>query len=138
MTAFPSDWHPGFGEIRVVNKTTVVVRGKDGFFYDKWGTRFGFCEDGDSLDNEVRLGVGLFSLPMSHPLTDAARFHDAAYSNPAYQATTPRSEADAMLRGQLLLLAHQHFGLTVEAAVLAFTAAVLGAYFWENELTRDL
>lgn len=134
----PSDWHPKTGEIRVVNKTTIVVRSKDGYFYDQWGTRFGFCEDGDSLDREVRLGVGLFSLPKDHPLTDAARAHDYAYSCPAYQATTPRSEADAMLRGQLLLLAQQNFGLTVEAEVLAFTAAVLGRYFWENERTRDL
>ena len=127
---------PRFGEIRVVNKTTLVVCGRDGLFRDKYGTVFGFCEGGDSLDDEVRLGVGFFSLPESNPLTNAAIAHDFAYSCPAYQRTHPRSEADALLRQQLQELAGKNFGLEVEAEVLADIAAVLGRYFWEYKETR--
>ena len=123
--------HPRFGETRYY-LGVPVVRHADGLFRDQHGTVFGVGDADATMDDTVRLGVGPLSLPQTHPLTDAARFHDYAYGSPAYQATTTRAEADAVLKRHLLLLAGADRLTRTQAYVLAALARVFGGLFWEG------
>lgn len=114
----------------------LIVRGKDGYFKDKDGTLYAVIDEEDSLDDEVRLGVGPFSLSQSDRLTVAAKAHDYAYSSKVFQERYKRAEADKMFDDHLALLAGKSHIQRAKAFVLSKLAKVFGRFFWERKETR--
>lgn len=108
----------------------------DGKWRDITGNVYAFPDDSASKDKTVRLGVGFFSLPVTHPLTQAATFHDAAYSNLEYQKTHTRSEVDREFLRQSLMLAGDSMKLRAEAYAMYATVRAVGGWWWECKETR--
>jgi len=79
------------------DKIIEIIKNPAGLWLDREGTIYGLPED-KSADNKTRCGVGFFSLPEDHALTDACRPHDYAYNSMAYQTFHSREEADKYLR----------------------------------------
>lgn len=84
-------------------------------------------------DAVTRCGVGMISLPVSSELTDACRTHDNAYSNPAYQKTHTRKEADDKLYFDLLVLGAPR----PVAWAMWRCARLFGKRWWNNPKTND-
>lgn len=123
------------GDTRIVYGVEVT-EGEDGRWYDALGSEYGVADGGASRDEKVRLGVGFLSLPESHPLTPAARFHDFAYSSLAYMKSNPRSEADREFLRQCLELAGSDRVLRAEAFAMYAAVRSVGWYWWDVPSTR--
>lgn len=103
-----------------------------GLWIDNEGGVWAFADDDASTDPIIRCGVGLLSLPASHPLTRACKPHDFKYSSPEYQWFHTRSEAEADLERDAKTV--RWWGWT--APILKFLAHTFGGSKWENERTR--
>lgn len=107
----------------------------DGHWADCNGVKFAFAERASSVDDEVRAGIGFFSLPKGHILNDYARGHDFAYSCPVYQAYNLRSEADEDLKKAVdLAPGYEH---TITPELFEFLSRLGGSRFWECDKTND-
>lgn len=113
-----------------------TTEGEDGLLRDKFGSVYGVADGPLSRDEKVRLGVGFLSLPESHPLTLAARFHDFAYSSLLYMRSHARSEVDREFLRQCLELAGNDRVLRAEAYALYATVRTVGWYWWDVKETR--
>lgn len=126
------------GDIKILhfNGTDIYVRyHADGFWRDDSGCIFGFVDEQGITDKAIRCGVGIFSLPSNHPLSDACAPHDYAYSCPAYQASHGRDEPDEKLKKDIKTIGSGHW-----YSILAYPFYVLsrtvGNLFWENSKTN--
>jgi hypothetical protein len=108
----------------------------DGRWRDFAGNEYGLSDESSSRDEKVRLGVGFLSLPESHPFTPAARFHDFAFSSPAFMRSNPRSDADRMFLRQMLALAGGSKLLKAQAFTLFGIVKAVGWYWWDCPETR--
>lgn len=101
-----------------------IYRHRDGFWRDRWGTVYALAEDGLSLDDKTRCGVGVFSLPEGEGVCAP---HDYAYSSPYYQLAHSRQEADEMLL---------RLNPGIVGRIFYRLSRWFGATFWENKETR--
>lgn len=110
-----------------------LVRAPDGLYYDPLGTVWALQEFTPGSDPIIEIGIGhLWALSPNHPWTNAARFHDLAYSSPAYQKFHTRLEADTKLYHDLLSV-----GAPQSVALLFYgIVRVVGGTFWDNPETR--
>ena len=86
----------------------------------------------------TRCGVGIAYLPVDSEFTPGCAAHDNLYSNPAYQASNPRSRADRVLLDQLLIVAGRNPFKRAAAYAMYYAARLFGMKFWEDPGTRDL
>lgn len=114
----------------------LVTQKENGLWYGPDGCIFAYAEEDSSVDQEVRCGVGPFSLPKDCELNGACAPHDYAYSSPAYQEFHTREEADRMLEEHLKLVA-EHSILRVLAWPFRWLSRVFGGRYWENKETND-
>lgn len=115
-------------------KVIKLIKDGKGIFRDEKGTRWGYTDSTWSVDSDTRLGVGPLSFPLNDPANIAARFHDAAYSDPAYEESNNRSTADEMLFKQLKQLPGWRSFLAYPFWAISRLA---GGIFWEVKQTRD-
>lgn len=108
-----------------------IYRNMDGFWSDSWGTLYALQEESAMLDPVDRCGVGVFSLPEDHPLTDACRVHDYAYSSPVFQVHHTRQEAD-----EALWLYSKILGFPTAGRIMRAISRVFGYFFWDTKATR--
>lgn len=113
-----------------------LVRGEDGLWRDEEGTIIALPEKTSSVDDKVRCGVGVASLPEDHWATDACRPHDYKTSSPAYQAFHNRSEAEDDFDRDLGILAERSWGRRIVAVALSTISRLSSWDFWENKKTR--
>jgi len=104
-------------------------------WYDDYGCLWAIEDDAKGADPVVRCGVGFASLPASHPLTDACRRHDYAYSSPTYQLFHTRKEADDFLYLQIKMVGKGHW-YRILATPFYRLVRTFGWKFWENEKTE--
>lgn len=116
-------------------KVIKLILDSDGHWADENETKFAFAERALSVDDEVRAGIGFFSLPKGHILNEYARGHDFAYTCPVYQAYNFRSEADRDLKKALDLA--PGYGHTITPELFQFLSRVVGEGFWECDKTND-
>lgn len=112
-----------------------VTEGEDGLYRDALGTIYALADDSSSVDDTVRCGVGIASLPADSELTAACAPHDFKTSSPAYQRFHNRSEAEADLRRDLGLVATRWYNRLL-APVLATISSATSWKFWEWAKTR--
>lgn len=125
-----------------MNKKFIIFKGSiititqdsDGLWYDDNNTIYAYSEPKDSVDTEVRAGIGWFSLPSDSLLSAYSRGHDHAYSSPAYQAFHTRKEADEYLEACLKLC--PGYDATVVPELFTFLSRMFGSFFWENKQTN--
>lgn len=116
---------------KIVTITYDVVTG---FWYDPQGTIIAL-QNPVSADPIVRCGIGVLSLPTSHPLTAACGPHDYAYNSVAYQAFHTRDEADRYLESLTALIGEGHwYGYL--ARPFYRISSWFGGKYWENPKTR--
>jgi len=124
--------HPGDVKVLHFNGTEIKVQyGADGFWRDDSGCIFGFVDTEGTKDKVVRCGVSVFSLPESHPLTDACAKHDYAYTCPSVQASYTREEIDEILKRDI-----KRSGYGILAYPFYFLTRLFGRFFWENDKTN--
>lgn len=111
-------------------ETVELSQGVDGLFRCSAGTVWALRDEGASLDEIDRCGIGILSLPADHILTRACRPHDYMYSSTAYQVYHYRHEADDEV-ARLAHLVGSHSG-----PALKYISKILGGWFWENDATR--
>lgn len=109
-----------------------ISKGSDGLFRDGKGTVYAIADSKYSVDAKARCGVGIFSLPIGHPLNDSCKPHDYMYSSEAFQIFNTRLEADNYLRR----LIKQSSGFWYLARPFYLLSRIFGGFFWENKDTR--
>lgn len=115
-------------------QTLVELRHlEDGLWHSSDGTTFALTDDAAIKDPFDRCGVGVFSFPSDHPLTDACRAHDYMYSSPAFQLFHNRAAADAWL----LFLAEQVDKKTPLPRLFYWISRIFGGKFWDNSVTNN-
>ena len=136
MLTNPYDAKPGDKyAIRFKKELITITFGDDGFWRDPTGCIWSFNDKAKSVDDDVRLGVGVFSMPKNFDLNDCAIFHDNAYTNPGYQKYHFRKEADTILKEQLESKAKGIDKIFV--APFYFLSRLFGSLFWENDSTNN-
>ena len=130
-TASGIDWSTPARFLHFKGQIWVIEKYQDGLWRDKWGTVYAVAEDTASVDNIDRCGIGWFSLPEKHPLTDACRPHDFMYSSPAFQMFHTREEADRALWWYCKIL-----GFPTTGKIFRWISDKLGGSKWENSETR--
>lgn len=103
----------------------VLTQGSDGFYRDDFGCIWPQLKDGYSADNEVRAGIGWFSLP---GFENEVRAHDFMYSSDVFQAYNTRAEADEVL--------YEHMRGSWLRRPFYWLSRLFGGDFWENKSTR--
>lgn len=110
----------------IVGGEVILLQQKqDGFFYDDYGTIWASETEAESLDDEVRAGIGIFSID---GYDRQVRGHDFCYSNGVYQAFNTRAEADELLK--------QHMQGSSWKWPFYILSRLLGGLFWENKKTN--
>ncbi len=104
---------------------TLTLR-DDLFYYDKFGTIWANVSDAISLDDEVRAGIGIFSIDGYELEVDA---HDFIYSNEVAQAFISRSKADLILK--------EHMKGKWMKLPFYWLSRIFGRFFWENDKTNN-
>jgi hypothetical protein len=121
------------GEVRyIVTKRWGVLsltRGSDGFWRDGLGTIFAYSEY-SSVDDIARCGVGFFSLPTWHPLTNYCARHDWVYQSAVFQAFHTRKEADKYLRD---LISYEKSLWRYAAWPFYYLTRIFGRFVWEED-----
>lgn len=104
------------------------------FWYDPDGVIVAL-ENPSSADLEVRCGVGVLSLPTTHPLTSACRSHDYMYNSPVYQTFHTREQADEELCRLIRIVGKgKWYGFL--ARPFYVLASLFGAKYWEEPRTK--
>lgn len=116
-------------------KLIEIQKCEDGLWRDELGCVYALTEDTATVDPINRCGVGIFSLKPTHPLTDACKAHDYAYSCPVYQLFHTREEADQMLEHHVELIGEGHW-YDILAKPFYWITRVFGWLFWENKDTQ--
>ncbi len=113
---------------------TVELKYINGLWRGPDGCIFALRDDTATVDMIDRCGIGIFSLPATHPLTAACRVHDYMYSSPAYQLFNTREKADSILRQMISEIGEGHWYRWLADPFYWISRAV-GTRFWENKLT---
>lgn len=129
-------------EIAPLTVKFIIYKGKveplfldsRGFWVSVHGAKFAFRDKSKSVDDKVRCGVGVLTLPdwsFFEEINEACGVHDYMYESPVYQAFHTRTEADDYLNELLRLKGHPLVG-----SVFSSVANLLGVPWWENEETK--
>lgn len=115
---------------------SVLLKYPDGLWRDAHGTIYALPEDSWSVDKTTRAGVGIFSLPEDHPLSQASGPHDYAFTSPTYQAFHTRIEADLMqLKNIALLTNKKNWRTRLQLWAIKMLLKRFSDGYWENEAT---
>lgn len=124
------------------NPDSITVRGvkllryPDGLWRDADGTVYALEDPKYSKDDKKRAGVGVFSLPEDHPISQASGPHDYAFSSPAYQAFHNRVEADLMeLKNVAALMGKRNWRTRLQLWAIKLLLRRFSDGYWENEAT---
>lgn len=122
--------------VKANGKTYKLVRGEDGLFRDEEGGIWAYAERAPGDDPEVRCGVGILSLPKSHPLTKACAPHDYKYSSPAYQLFYNRLDADKDMRRDIKIISKKKWYYFLGQGFFS-AVRLFGQKFWDNKKTNN-
>ena len=115
-----------------------VRRDGDGRWLDEHGTEYALPDEASMVDRVTRCGVGIAEPAGRQRVHAGVRRPRNLYSDPAYQASNPRSRADRVLLDQLLIVAGKNPFKRAAAYAMYYAARLFGRKFWEDPGTRDL
>jgi hypothetical protein len=102
---------------------------------DENGMVFALADPALGMDSHTRAGVGIFSLPEDHFLSQAAKTHDYMFTSPKYQQAYTMAEANAKFLHDAAILSKGHRRARFWLWIARNALSMLGPLFWDNKET---